>query len=630
MIREQESSQSKTPWLVLAPLCLWLVLIVVVIWPWMRHIDGTDLWFSFKAGVSATIWWLVLLWSMHSLAFQVGSFFLGKVGKVGNVKLASLIRVHKKDIYNQYEIGMHRLLDLISSDQEIYRDTLVYQQRLFENINICRRYGDNDILRHERNQIIDMLNGVVISFRGVSFHDFCVHNDEEFNAKLTEVSTSPTPYIAILYVTCDDFVESSCISCLQQDYKMINVYICDDSKKSEYKEIVARFCANNPDIHLIKRPIDKGFKAGNINYAIKNFVQEEWILLVDADQYLPSNYVSQFVHKLPGDSGVAFLQGAHEAQITSSSSIFQKVLSIEIPLYYYRDLVARNSYGFVPMLGHGVFVRKSIWSKVGGFPEIVSEDFAYSLRISNLNVRGLYIDNIVSHEAFPHDFGGFMIRLKKFAGGTAEILCREMMAFLKGSASYVEKWDFIMMLSWYIIMPLVTINGFLSASVVHELWEKGVPFLHPILPYLYIWMFLSIFVIIYSIARGMPTLLNFYFWSTAIYASAMPLAGVSFIKHLFVPPNFVRTPKNGEVATLSTVEHCFMVMLGLAAVMYAAIWFSPFSPVLAGQGLAYLGFPLYARLNSHSHLGRFARLAVYGPGVLMLVALYTMWFWGRY
>lgn len=522
----------KKPTLVLCSVGIWFSLVFWVIWPWITQFDLSDYMLSVLAHISAAIWWLVLLWALHHLVFQLSALF-------------------------------------------------------------------------------------VRSSNGKS---------EE------EVINPQFPSVAILYVTCDDFNRESCKSCVDQDYVRSRVLICDDSKLPMYKKTTRDFSVKHRHkCTLITRSTNQGFKAGNVNHAIENFVTEDWVLLIDADQILPPDYLSQIVSSLPSDtSNIGFIQAAHKALVDEGSSRFQVVLSPEVALYYSRDLAVRESFGFVPLLGHGALIRRSAWESSGRLPEMVSEDFAFALEAANQGQRGIYREDVVSYEAYPYDFGGFMIRLRKFAGGTAELFRRKALPFLAGPASIVEKWDFGMQLFWYMLMPLVTLNGFLGAYVTHRLWLEGVPYLQPTLPYLYTWLLFSLFAVKISITQDWGTAVKFYFWSTAVYAAAMPVASFSFVKHLFFRPVFRRTPKNGEQTRLSFAESSLMILLGLAAITCANQWFSPFSPILAGQGIAYLSYPLWGKLCSNSLLGAVARLLIYVPGFLMLFALYAMWVWGRY
>ena len=447
-----------------------------------------------------------------------------------------------------------------------------------------------------------------------------------------EQAYSHLPSIAIIYPTRDDFNSFSCKTCLDQNYKNFRVIICDDSVETRYKTMVREFCKNYSAVcQLITRADNKGFKAGNLNNTIENHVTEDWVLLVDADQFLPTDYLSELVSILPTElEQIAFVQGAHETIVDYDSSDFQIALSPGTSLYYFHDLTLRQAYGFVPMLGHGALIPKKVWEVIGKFPEIVSEDFAFTLRAATHGQRGLYIERVRSYEAFPYDFGGFLLRLKKYAGATAELFRQEVIPFLIKSESNIEKWDFLMQLTGYAIMPFAVINGYLGAFVSYELWNSGVSYLHPILPYIYIWLFLTFFALKISATDGWAGAFRFYFWSTAIYTASMPLAGWHFLKHLFVRPTFNRTPKNSEETTLDPRESCAMIVLGITALTFAIKWISPFSPVLVGQGIAYLSFPIYSQLNSNSNLGHIARLVVVLPGFFMLFAIYTMWNWGRF
>jgi glycosyltransferase involved in cell wall biosynthesis len=587
-------SQKKNPLLIVIPLVVWIVLVFIVVLPWIFQKNDLNKYLPVLALISSIIWWFILLWALHHLTFQIVSLFVkGRETKQGLTP------------------------DNSSKPQEILR-------KHRENLNYLEEraalYGVNIPL--EIHNQIEEEKGKIRSIE-IDIEEI---REEQRNFDL--------PSIAILYPTCDDFNIRNCQSCLDQDYENFHLFVCDDSKGTRYKELIREFCKNNsPKCSLVTRSSNQGFKAGNLNNAITKYVKEEWILIVDADQLLPSDYLSQFTTVLADieqHPDIVFFQGAQVTFIDENSSPFQAALALEVPLFYFRDLALRNTYGLVPCLGHGTLIKKDTLEKLGGLPELVSEDFAFTLKALNYGYKGEYLNRIISYEAFPFDFGGFMMRLKKFAGGTAELLQKEALTFLAGKASIIEKWDFFMSVLWYALMPLVTLNGFLSAYIVHMLWSQNISYLHPVLPYLYLWLLLTIFAIIVSASHKFSTAFKFYFWSTAVYAAAMPPAGLSFIRHFFTKPSFERTPKNNEKGKLNTFDRIFMIILGIAAILYSSIWLSPFSPVLLGQGIAYISYPLYDNLSVKSSFGIISRLIIYIPGVLMIFAVYAMWKWAKY
>jgi len=72
-----------------------------------------------------------------------------------------------------YETGLDRLQRRIESDSAGYSDFLVYQQRLRENIDRSQQYGDTEMRRAERSEIIAGLNDLARDVLDISFNELC-------------------------------------------------------------------------------------------------------------------------------------------------------------------------------------------------------------------------------------------------------------------------------------------------------------------------------------------------------------------------------------------------------------------------------------------------------------------------
>jgi cellulose synthase/poly-beta-1,6-N-acetylglucosamine synthase-like glycosyltransferase len=411
------------------------------------------------------------------------------------------------------------------------------------------------------------------------------------------------------------------------------VLICDDG---QHAEPVDAFARERPDVTVIRRGNRLGFKAGNLNFAFDHAIDEtvEWIVIADADQVLPPDYLSHMARAIEDvPSSVAFVQGAHDSTGETSGStaptIFQDALKYDIRLFYQRDLAWRESCGFLPFLGHGAAVSAAAWRSIGGFPELVSEDYAFALRISASGLKSHYADTVRSFEAFPKDFGAFVVRLKKFAGGSAQLIRREAWRFARSPASRVEKLDVAMLFLWYPLMPLVIANGLLSAFVCSRLWTLGIGALHPALPYVFLGMFILAAPVVRSVTDGYAAASRYWFWSTAVYTATLPMASWSFLRGLVIEPEFQPTPKGDAPTGRFRTAGVMTALLGLVCLNRAVAWWSPFSPLLVGYGVAYLSFPVLFHLHKPGTLGAIARASVFLPGAALIVALLTMWFWGR-
>ncbi len=251
------------------------------------------------------------------------------------------------------------------------------------------------------------------------------------------------PAVALLYTTCNDFVEASALSCVSQRYPSFTVYLLDDSSDPAFRARVDAFAARHPArVRVVRRPDRRGFKAGNINHALTRATcGEPLFALADADEILPPDFLSRTARYLLADPSCGFVQANHRANPRAATS-FAATLGqgIDVHWRWYQPL--RNRYGFVMLLGHGALLRRAAWRAVGGFPELVSEDLAFALRIREQGWRGRFAEDVVCYEDFPEDMRAFRVRHMKWTRGTCEFLSREMWRALRSPRiPLVEKLD---------------------------------------------------------------------------------------------------------------------------------------------------------------------------------------------
>jgi hypothetical protein len=78
--------------------------------------------------------------------------------------------VRRHDTYSSYETALDELLRRLGVQHARYAEALTYQQRLRENIDTSRRYGDTEASRAGRAQIVGQLNSLALDALGVSFN----------------------------------------------------------------------------------------------------------------------------------------------------------------------------------------------------------------------------------------------------------------------------------------------------------------------------------------------------------------------------------------------------------------------------------------------------------------------------
>ena len=100
------------------------------------------------------------------------------------------------DPLSVHELNLRCLLKKLGKEHPHYQEALVYQQRLMDNINHARRFGDSNNLKSERAEIIDHLNHLSLSVWGIPFAELCPESDVELPRPRAEtpVQTDEQPY----------------------------------------------------------------------------------------------------------------------------------------------------------------------------------------------------------------------------------------------------------------------------------------------------------------------------------------------------------------------------------------------------------------------------------------------------
>ncbi|MCC7244799.1 MAG: glycosyltransferase [Saprospiraceae bacterium] len=370
-------------------------------------------------------------------------------------------------------------------------------------------------------------------------------------------STDDLPPIAILYTTCNDFVEESVLSCLRQDYPNFKVYILDDSSQLAYQEQIDAFAAQHTElVQVVRRPDRKAFKAGNMNYGLAHVAKEPYFAIADADEILATDFLRKTVAVLESDPTCGFVQANHRANPDSPSPLARDLgTGIDIHWKWYQPL--RNEYGFVMFLGHGALLRRDVWEKIGGFPDLVSEDLGFAIHARELGYRGRFLEDVVCFEDFPDSVRAFRIRHMKWTRGTSEFLKKKMGWLIRAkNISWTEKLDILfptLNLPLTLVYFLFMLNANLALPYFFGFDQDitfvvgGQEFSMPIITLdtrfqvIYGWDFYLITLLtffapvlsfIVALASKPLRLFKFLSHSTALYAALTPLSSIGVLAYL--------------------------------------------------------------------------------------------------
>ncbi len=233
------------------------------------------------------------------------------------------------------------------------------------------------------------------------------------------------PPVAVLYLTMNDFCETAALSCLRQDYPAFRLFILDDSTEPESLARVDEFAAEHAErIQVIRRTNKKGFKAGNLNHGLKVIGHDyPYFCVSDADGVLPVHFLKRLMRYFLLSSRVAFVQ-ANQCANPNQSLAFAEDFSFYIDVHCLFYPPAKQRYGFLMFYGHGGIIRTDVWREVGGFPEMVTEDLAFSSVARERGYIGMYAHEVVCYEDFPGNYRKYLRRSERWIKGTTEYLLK--------------------------------------------------------------------------------------------------------------------------------------------------------------------------------------------------------------
>ena len=375
--------------------------------------------------------------------------------------------------------------------------------------------------------------------------------------ELVNLELDYEPEVAILYTTCNDFIEESVHSCIDQDYNNYKVYILDDSSDETIKHTIDLYASNYPGrVQVIRRDNREGFKAGNMNNALEHYITEPYFAIADADEILPKDFLKKLVNVIEADDKCGFVQANHRANINDDSPLSKSLgIGVDIHWKYYQPF--RNDYGFVMFLGHGALIRTKCWHEIGGFPHIVSEDLGFAIHAREKGYRGRFVEDVICLEDFPEDMRSFRIRHMKWTRGTCEFLVTKFKWLVKAkNITWTEKLDILfptlnLPLTLVYLFFMVVANLMLpfyfgasqdltlefagkTATFSVYLLSEGFESIYSV-DFFFITLmtfFAPVLCFVIGLRKTPGKLLHFISHSTAAYAALGPLSAIGVISYL--------------------------------------------------------------------------------------------------
>lgn len=271
-----------------------------------------------------------------------------------------------------------------------------------------------------------------------------------------------TPEIDVLIPVVGEpteVVEETVRAALAMDYPKFNVFILNDgkaAKKDNWKE--KEELAERLGIRCITRDENNGFKAGNINYGLKES-KSPFFVVFDSD-HVPHK---DFLRKMVGyfvDERVGFVQ---------SPQFYKNFLVNDVTLASWEQqtiffgpiLKGKNRLNSVFMCGTNMVLRRTAINEAGGMCEFnIAEDFLTSLFMHEKGWKSVYVPEVLAEGYAPEDFLSYYKQQFRWTRGSLEVIFKYNPLFRKG-LSLTQKFQYLVSASYYFSGVITLMNALL-------------------------------------------------------------------------------------------------------------------------------------------------------------------------
>lgn len=215
-----------------------------------------------------------------------------------------------------------------------------------------------------------------------------------------------------------DLLSTTIAACKNIDYPNKKVYVLDDGRREDVKELTLML-----DCNYITRDNNKGFKAGNINNALRQ-TDSEIVVIFDADHVAASTFLRETVYNFV-DEKVALVQ---TPQHFCNPDAFQKNLELPSFLANEQDMFYRviepslNEFDSVFCGGTNILIRRKYLEEVGNFPEsTITEDSLLGLMFYSKGFKTVYYNKPISIGLAASTFEEYIKQRCRWAKGNVQI-----------------------------------------------------------------------------------------------------------------------------------------------------------------------------------------------------------------
>ncbi len=333
----------------------------------------------------------------------------------------------------------------------------------------------------------------------------------------------------------------------------VNIYLLDDSTDRSCKKDMDAL-RKKYGIHIIRRKGRKGYKAGNINNAVKQ-LKEPFFVIFDADQAPEPDFLERTMDHFSNPT-VAYVQTPQH--FVNDSTPLERANKIGAHIFFHSQCASKAADGALPFCGTNAVLRTAAFKKIDGFSYYTAtEDIELGIRLNEAGYHGVYVPQVLVHGRAPSGFDAYVSQQYRWSNGNLAIFREGFLKILAGRFSlryiihtfFTLAWWFIgIVMLIYILVPILAL---LLGEGTHHLWLPT-----SLIIILYLNVFAGISLIYFALQRRTPekirlkdALLQYSLLTNSMFIYARAALSAIFGRYI----GFIRTSKSESGSTLRMV-----------------------------------------------------------------------------
>ncbi|MBW6424942.1 glycosyltransferase [Rhizobium sp. XQZ8] len=259
-------------------------------------------------------------------------------------------------------------------------------------------------------------------------------------------SPNPAPRVAILIATYNEdrkVLERTIVGSKAVDHPNKQVLVLDDGRRDWLRD----YCLVQ-DVRYVRRPDNKGSKAGNINHTLRLLAEDttppDFIAVLDAD-FVPHGDFLERALALFHDDDVGLVQTPQHffnADPIQHNLGLSRSYPDEQRFFFDHLQPSRDGWGIAFCCGTSSVIRFSAVQKIGGFPtDSITEDFMLTLALQERGFRTVYLNEALTEGLAPEGLKEYVTQRARWCLGLMQIARGRLGPLSRNKLRFRDRWS---------------------------------------------------------------------------------------------------------------------------------------------------------------------------------------------